>query len=67
MLNTKHRLRPDEFAADGLARDAEGKPIAEIHPEIRSGAQQLALMDDRVKSNVIATMQASVALWADPL
>jgi type IV secretion system protein VirD4 len=67
MLNTKHRNKPDEFAPDGLARDENGELIPEIHPEIRLGAQALALMDDRVKSNVIATMQASVALWADPL
>ena len=67
MLNTKHRYRPDAFASDGYARDDAGDRIPEIHPEVRLGAQALALMDDRVKSNVIATMQASVALWADPL
>jgi len=67
MLNTKHRFKPDEFASDGMARDQDGAPIPETHPEVKLGAQALALMDDRVKSNVIATMQASVALWADPL
>ncbi|MGC1301437.1 MAG: type IV secretory system conjugative DNA transfer family protein [Caulobacteraceae bacterium] len=66
MLNTAHRYKPDLFAEDGLARDEHGEPIPEPHPEIILGAQSLALMDDRVKANVLATMQASVQLWADP-
>src|ERR1700761_917870 len=67
MLNTKHRLRPDAFAPGALGGGREGEPIPETHPEVMLGAQALALMDDRVKSNVIATMQAALALWADPL
>lgn len=67
MLHTQHRHRPDYHAADGLARDQEGAPIAEIHPEVRLGATALAGMDERVKSNVLATCRASLSLWADPL
>jgi type IV secretion system protein VirD4 len=55
------------FAEDGLARDEAGELIAEAHPEVVLGAQALALMDDRVKANVIATMQGAMMLWADPL
>jgi len=67
MLGTLHRYRPDVFADDGLARDEAGALIAEAHPEVVLGAQALALMDDRVKANVIATMQGAMMLWADPL
>jgi type IV secretion system protein VirD4 len=67
MLHTSHRHRPDYHARDGLARDAGGEPIAEIHPEVLLGATALAGMDERVKSNVLATCRASLSLWADPL
>ncbi|MEW5688198.1 MAG: type IV secretory system conjugative DNA transfer family protein [Pseudomonadota bacterium] len=67
MKNTLHRHRPDFHAADGLARDAEGQPIAEVHPEVLLGATALDSMDERVKSNVLATCRASLSLWADPL
>jgi len=67
MLGTMHRYKPDMFAEDGLARDEAGELIAEAHPEIVLGAQALALMDDRVKANVIATMQGAMMLWADPM
>ena len=67
MMNTQHRWRPDYHAADGLARDPEGTPIAEIHPEVLLGATALSTMDERVKSNVLATCRASLSLWADPL
>jgi type IV secretion system protein VirD4 len=67
MLNTMHRYRPDVHAEDGLARDANGQLIAEPHPEVVLGARALALMDERVKANVIATMQGAMMLWADPL
>jgi len=67
MMHTRHRWRPDYQARDGLARDADGEPIAEIHPEVLLGATALASMDDRVKSNVLATCRASLSLWADPL
>lgn len=67
MMETKHRYRPDEFAADGYARDESGELIPETHPEIELGARTLANMDVRVRTNVLSTMQASLALWADPL
>jgi type IV secretion system protein VirD4 len=67
MLHTKHRQRPDFHARDGLARDERGEPIAEIHPEVLLGATALTSMDERVKSNVLATCRASLSLWADPL
>jgi len=67
MLNTQHRFRPDVHAADGLARDADGQLIPEAHPEILLGAKALDSMDERVKSNVLATCRASLSLWADPL
>ena len=67
MLHTAHRLQPDLLAADGLARDAEGQPIPEGPPEVILGATALAGMDERVKSNVLATCRASLSLWADPL
>jgi type IV secretion system protein VirD4 len=67
MMHTMHRNRPDYHVADGLARDGEGAPIPEIHPEVLLGATALATMDERVKSNVLATCRASLSLWADPL
>jgi type IV secretion system protein VirD4 len=67
MLHTHHRHRPDYHTADGLARDEDGAPIPEIHPEVKLGATALAGMDERVKSNVLATCRASLSLWADPL
>jgi type IV secretion system protein VirD4 len=67
MLNTKHRFRPDVHASDGLARDADGRPIPEAHPEVVLGARALEQMDSRVRANVIATMQGAMMLWADPL
>ena len=67
MMNTAHRRRPDLRAADGLARDEKGEPIPEVHPEILLGAKALSTMDERVKSNVLATCRASLSLWADPL
>jgi type IV secretion system protein VirD4 len=67
MMNTHHRLRPDLQARDGLARGERGEPIPEIHPEVLLGARALDSMDERVKSNVVATCRASLSLWADPL
>ena len=67
MANTKHRWRPDFHAADGYARDTGGERIAEGHPEVLLGASALSSMDERVKSNVLATCRASLSLWADPL
>ena len=67
MKHTQHRHRPDVHAPDGLARDADGEPIAEVHPEVLLGANALDSMDERVKSNVLATCRASLTLWADPL
>jgi type IV secretion system protein VirD4 len=67
MMNTHHRLKPDMHARDGLARDERGEPIPEIHPEVLLGARALDSMDERVKSNVLATCRASLSLWADPL
>ncbi|HEX7947323.1 MAG TPA: type IV secretory system conjugative DNA transfer family protein [Phenylobacterium sp.] len=67
MLGTRHRWRPDLAATDGLARDARGEPIAEVHPEVWLGATALRGMEPRVRSSVLATAQKSLALWADPL
>ncbi|MBI1684283.1 type IV secretory system conjugative DNA transfer family protein [Caulobacter hibisci] len=67
MLGTRHRWRPDGAAADGLARDAGGEPIAEVHPEVWLGATAFRSMEPRVRSSVLATAQKSLALWADPL
>jgi len=67
MLHTRHRHRPDVHVRDGLARDERGDPIPEVHPEVLLGANALASMDERVKSNVLATCRASLTLWADPL
>jgi type IV secretion system protein VirD4 len=67
MMNTQHRLKPDLHAADGLARDADDQTIPEIHPEVLLGARALHSMEERVKSNVLATCRASLSLWADPL
>lgn len=67
MLTTQHRWRLDPGAADGLARDAGGQPIAEVHPEVWLGATAFRAMEPRVRSSVLATAQKSLALWADPL
>jgi len=67
MTHTRHRLRPDARAADGVARDADGAEIKETHPEVQLGATALASMDERVKSSVLATCRASLSLWADPM
>lgn len=67
MLGTLHRHRPDPAAADGLARDEQGEPIAEVHPEVWLGATAFRGMEYRVRSSVLATAQKSLALWADPL
>jgi type IV secretion system protein VirD4 len=67
MMNTQHRLKPDLHAVDGLARDADGQTVPEIHPEVLLGARALHSMEERVKSNVLATCRASLSLWADPL
>jgi len=67
MMHTQHRHRPDPHARDGLARDDLGDPIPEIHPEVLLGARALDSMDERVKSNVLATCRASLMLWADPM
>ena len=67
MLGTRHRWRPDGAAADGLARDAQGDRIAEVHPEVWLGATAFRSMEPRVRSSVLATAQKSLALWADPL
>jgi type IV secretion system protein VirD4 len=67
MVETKHRWKPDPAAADGLARDADGRPIAETHPEVWLAATAFRSMEPRVRSSVLATAQKSLALWADPL
>jgi type IV secretion system protein VirD4 len=69
MLYTKHRHRPDPFdpQGEGLARDEDGKPIAETHPEVRLGATAFRNMDEKVRSSVLATAQAALTLFADPL
>jgi len=67
MMHTQHRHKPDLHARDGLARDARGELIPEIHPEVLLGARALGSMEERVKSNVLATCRASLSLWADPL
>jgi type IV secretion system protein VirD4 len=67
MKFTKHRKRPDYHAAGGLARGEDGKAIVETHPEVLLGAAALESMEDRVRSNVLATCRASLSLWADPL
>ena len=67
MMNTHHRHRPDLHAAGGLARDADGQLIPEVHPEVLLGARSLDSMDERVKSSVLATCRSSLTLWADPL
>lgn len=67
MLATKHRWRPEPRAPDGLARDENGAPIAEVHPEVWLGATAFRSMEPRVRSSVLATAQKSLALWADPL
>lgn len=67
MLGTKHRWRPDLTAPDGLARDLQGEPIPEVHPEVWLGATAFRSMEPRVRSSVLATAQKSLALWADPL
>ena len=65
MMHTHHRFKPDLHARDGVARD--GEPISEVHPEVLLGARALESMDERVKSNVLATCRAALSLWADPL
>lgn len=67
MLATHHRERPDYGAPDGLARDKHGKTIPEVHPEVWMGATAFRGMDDRVSSNVLATAQSALELFADPL
>jgi type IV secretion system protein VirD4 len=67
MLTTQHRHQPDLAARDGLARDAQGRLIPEIHPEVWMGATAFRGMDDRVSSNVLATAQTALELFADPL
>ena len=67
MLNTLHRPRPELHPPSGEALDADGKPILETHPEVLLGASALESMEERVKSSVLATARASLALWADPL
>ena len=67
MLGTLHRWRPDPAATDGLARDALGEQIAEVHPEVWLAATAFRGMEYRVRSSVLATAQKSLALWADPL
>lgn len=67
MLLTKHRYRPDPLAPDGFARDEEGQKIPETHPEIKLGATAFQAMDSRVSSSVLATAQAALTLFADPL
>jgi hypothetical protein len=71
MMHTHHRFKPDLHARDGVARDERGEPIPEVHPEVHPevllGARALDSMDERVKSNVLATCRASLSLWADPL
>jgi type IV secretion system protein VirD4 len=67
MKNTLHRHRPDLSQPDGLARDEDGKLIAEVHPEVLLGATAIENLDERVKSNVLATARASLNLWADPM
>ena len=67
MMHTHHRFKPDLHARDGVAHDNRGEPIPEVHPEVLLGARALDSMDERVKSNVLATCRAALSLWADPL
>jgi type IV secretion system protein VirD4 len=67
MMHTQHRFQPDPRAPDGFARDGDQETIPEVHPEVLLGARALDSMDDRVKSNVLATCRASLTLWADPM
>lgn len=67
MLSTKHRNRPDLTKPDRLARDKDGKPIPETHPEVWLGATAFRGMDDRVSSNVLSTAHTALELFADPL
>ena len=67
MMHTHHRFKPDLHARDGVGRDERGEPIPEVHPEVLLGARALDSMDERVKSNVLATCRAALSLWADPL
>jgi type IV secretion system protein VirD4 len=67
MKMTKHRRRADPGRPDGLAVDAEGEPVGEVHPEVLLGALALEHMEPRVRSNVIATCLAALGLWADPM
>lgn len=67
MMHTQHRHRPDVHAPDGLAKDEDGEPIPETHPEVLLGAKALSSMAPRVRSSVLATCRASLSLWADPL
>jgi type IV secretion system protein VirD4 len=67
MKTTVHRYRPDLGQPDGLARDAAGEPIAEVHPEVMLGALALETMEPRVRSSVLATCLAALGLWADPM
>ena len=68
MMHTHHRhqARPAR-APTGWPVTPTGEPIPEIHPEVLLGARALDSMDERVKSNVLATCRASLSLWADPL
>jgi type IV secretion system protein VirD4 len=67
MKNTQHRHRPDFHASHGLARDADGAPIGEVHPAVLLGANTLESMDVRVRANVLATCRSALSLWTDPL
>jgi len=66
MLNTVHRHRPDYYAEDGFARDANGQKIPEAHPEVVRGAKVYARMEPKVQSSVTSTMETALDLWADP-
>jgi type IV secretion system protein VirD4 len=67
MKNTKHRRKPDLDRPDGLARDADGQLVAEVHPEVLLGATALENMAERVRSDVLSTAIDCLGLWADPM
>jgi type IV secretion system protein VirD4 len=67
MQTAYHRLRPDLHAADGYARDGAGEVIPETHPECANVAGALLSLDIKVRTSIIASAQAALTLWADPM
>lgn len=67
MAATLHRNKPDLLAPDGLARDADGEPIPEIHPEVELGVLAYHNMSENVRTGVLGTARSFLTLFADPL